>query len=57
MLFFRVDIADKAKKVLVNGFVESVKSLESFADASLEEKEQEFRNDFCRIPFTQKFLN
>ena len=39
-----MDIADKAKKVLVNGFMESVKSLETFADASLEEKEREFRN-------------
>ena len=39
----RVDIADKSKKKLLNGFIESVKSLELFADASHEEKSKEFR--------------
>ena len=52
MIFIRVDIADKARKVLVNGFVESVKSLETFAEASLEEKEQEFRNVFVASHLT-----
>ena len=39
----RVDIADKSKKVLLNGFIESVKSLEQFADAKEKDKEKEFR--------------
>ena len=40
---FRVDIADNSKKKLLNGFIESVKSLELAADASREEKDKEFR--------------
>ena len=45
MFFFyvRVDIADNSKKKLLNGFIESVKSLELFADASHEDKAKEFR--------------
>ena len=39
----RVDIADKSKKVLLNGFIESVKSLEQFADAKEKDKAKEFR--------------
>ena len=39
----RVDIADRATKVLVGGFIESVKSLGEFADASQQKKEKEFR--------------
>ena len=38
-----MDIADKSKKVLLNGFIESVKSLEQFADAKEKDKEKEFR--------------
>ena len=39
----RVDIADKSKKVLLNGFIESVKSLEQFADSKEKDKAKEFR--------------
>ena len=38
-----MDISDRATKVLLNGFVESVKSLGDFAEADQEEKEKEFR--------------
>ena len=38
-----MDIADQATKVLLNGFVESVKSLGDFSEATDEEKEKEFR--------------
>lgn len=38
-----MDIADKSKKVLLNGFIESVKSLEQFADAKEKDKAKEFR--------------
>ena len=41
-----MDIADQATKVLLNGFVESVKSLGDFSDATDEEKEKEFR---CKL--------
>ena len=41
-----MDIADNSRKVLVNGFVESVKSLEEHAESPEEEKEQEFRKTF-----------
>ena len=44
-LSVRVDISDRATKVLLNGFVESVKSLADFADAGEEEKEKEFRQN------------
>ena len=42
----RVDIADRATKVLLGGFIESVKSLGEFADASPENKEKEFRQKY-----------
>ena len=38
-----MDIADQATKVLLNGFIESVKSLGEFHEATHEEKEKEFR--------------
>ena len=41
-----MDIADQATKVLLNGFVESVKSLGDFSEATDEEKEKEFR---CKL--------
>ena len=39
----RVDIADQATKVLLKGFIESVKSLGEFHEATRKDKEKEFR--------------
>ena len=54
--YFRVDIADASKKKLVNGFVESVKSLELFTDKSHEEKSKEFRQSNENHVIASKYL-
>ena len=50
MIYFRVDIADAARKVLLQGFIDSVVSLESFSDVNRTLQVRKWRfYFFCKI--------